>query len=209
MHRVAVCLLLVLGCDPEDEENASDGVGGTAETGTMMSSGMTSPVGDTGMDDGTSGVSTSPMTTATTLPPGTEDDGGSSTTASWPEGPPCSVQEVTQGELIDPLERGDDSYPEDVAEALEDYCGCHTINSNNQNIKWEYLKAPGGTLFLQYSDLQKGCCGGMSLGDAMAYQVVMSHSMPPGSCYFPPEPDELLSKWFTDGMPTGSTWTPP
>ena len=207
MRRVAVCLLLALGCDPDDEEEMGDGVGGTAETGAVMGTGMTSP-GDGGM--GSSGVSTSAMTTATTLPPGTDDgDGESSTGASWPEGPPCSVQEVTQGVLVDPLERGDDAYPDDVAEALEDYCGCHTLNNGGQNIKWEYLKAPGGTLFTQFSHLQNGCCGGMSLGDAMAWQVVMSHSMPPGSCYFPEEPDELLSNWFNDGLPTGSTWVPP
>lgn len=207
MRRVAVCLLLVLGCDRQDEEDMGDGVGGTADTGTVMGTGMTSP-GDGGM--GSSGVSTSTMTTATTFPPGTDDgDDEASTGPSWPEGPPCSVQEVTQGVLVDPLERGDDAYPDDVAEALEDYCGCHTINNGGQNIKWEYLKAPGGTLFTQFSHLQNGCCGGMSLGDAMAWQVVMSHSMPPGSCYFPPEPDELLSKWFNDGLPTGSTWVPP
>ena len=201
-------MVLLLGCDPEDEQ-MDEGVAGTADTGAPMTTGMTAP-GDGGMGDATSGVSTSPVTTASTSPPGTDDgDGESSTGPSWPDGPPCSVQETTQGVLVDPLERGDDAYPELVADALEDYCGCHTINNGGQNIKWEYLKAPGGTLFTTYSDLQNGCCGGMTLGDAMAWQVVMSHSMPPGSCYFPPEPDELLSKWFTDGMPTGSTFEPP
>ncbi len=198
--------LFSLGGCPSSEEPStpSGGSDTTAAAASTSSSSGESPDPSSGNVDGSD-----PVTGAvTTIMPGSSD-GGSSTTNAFPPGPGCSVQEVTEGELIDPTDRGDEAgkFPIVIADALEDYCGCHTLENNNQNIKYMFLKAPGGSLFLTYDDLCRNFGGG-TLGQAMAEQVTVSHAMPPGSCSFPDEPDELLSAWFDAGMPDGATYDP-
>ena len=163
-------------------------------------------------------VSTSMPNPSTTAPPppppppttGEDGDGSSSSSDGFPAGPTCSVQEVTEGALVDPLPKGEEPglFPTIVGEALEDYCGCHTLMNNGQNLKYMFLNAPGGTLFLEYADMGRSFGGG-TLGDAIFQQVVGNGAMPPGSCYFPEEPDAILVKWLTDGMPDGSAFVWP
>ncbi len=138
-----------------------------------------------------------------------ESDPSSSSGVPLPEGPLCSVQVVTHGALFDPLPKGESAgmFPTSVGDALEDYCGCHTLMSNAQNIEHEFLQAPGGTLFLDYADVQRSFGAG-TLGQAMADEVY-GYTMPPGSCSFPAEASAVLFKWFREGMPDGTNFTPP
>lgn len=204
--RVSVLLgfAFALGC-PASEDDATmsttSGAGDeTAQATTIIP--LPFPTDGTGNDDGGGGTA---MTTMVN-----DDAADSSTTDTFPPGPPCSVQEVTQGELVDPMTKGDalDLVPAIVGDMLEDYCGCHTLMNNGQNLKYEFLKAPGGTLFLDYDDLNRSFGGG-TLGEAMSFQVIGNHAMPPGSCAFPDEPEAILSKWFEEGMPDGATFEAP
>lgn len=126
-----------------------------------------------------------------------------------PEGPYCSVQVVTHGELTEPLPKGEEVglFPTSVGHALEDFCGCHTLMTNAQNVEHGGLKAPGNTLWLEYADLQRIVDGG-TLGQAMAEEV-LSRGMPPGSCSYPEPAADLLEKWFAEGLPDGSNFSPP
>ncbi len=148
-----------------------------------------------GTDAGSSEGSSSGSTTES---PG-DADGGGGGGGPPPLGPACSVQEVTRGDEYNPLTRGEaGQFPVEVANALEDYCGCHTLANNRQNIEWEFLRPPGNTLFLAYDDLSRSY-EGSTLGQAMA--VAVAGGMPPGSCPHPEEPLALLAAWFQEGMP--------
>lgn len=141
------------------------------------------------------GESSGSTTTAvpTTSPP--DDDGGGPPSL----GPACSVQEVTRGAEYNPLPRAEPgAFPFEVADAFEDFCGCHTLADNEQNIEWEFLRPPDATLFLTHADLSRSYDGG-TLGEAMA--TALDGGMPPGSCPHPDEPLALLAEWFAQGMP--------
>lgn len=208
--------LLVVSCVAEQDDN--DGTDGTTSA---VSTSADTEVGETpGAESSTSasvGTSTGSSTSAsgvtsaaTTLPPTDGEVGDeSSTGVPLPEGPGCSVQVVTHGELFDPLPKGEEAglFPVSVGEALEDYCGCHTLMSNAQNIEHPGLEAPGGTLFVEYADIGRPFGGG-TLGQAMADEV-FGYAMPPGSCSYPGDPAGILSKWFEEGMPDGTNFTPP
>ncbi len=210
-----LCALLVTGCVAEDVDNNDAGTTSAAASTSADTEVGEAPGSDssTGAPDGTSSgpsMSTGETSAATTLPPtdGEVGDEGSTGTP-LPEGPGCSVQVVTHGELFDPLPKGEEAglFPVSVGEALEDFCGCHTLMSNAQNIEHPGLEAPGGTLFLEYSDIGRPFGGG-TLGDAMAEEV-FGYAMPPGSCSYPSDPANILRKWFEEGMPDGSNFTPP
>jgi len=138
------------------------------------------------------------------------EDGDDSTTDPGPIGPGCSVQVVTQGALMEPLDKGEEAgkFPTIVGDALEDQCGCHTLQSNGQNIEFEFLKAPGGSLFTTLADMDRSFEGG-TLGESMSFQVIGNQAMPPGSCSFPADDEAVLSKWFNDGLPDGATFVWP
>ncbi|MGH1344539.1 MAG: hypothetical protein ACRBN8_23470 [Nannocystales bacterium] len=208
-------LLLVTSCVADGSDNGGIGTttseGGTAaETEVGETAGAESSSEGSGMS--TTGPSTASGVTsaATTMPPTDGDTGDESSTGTpLPEGPGCSVQVVTHGELFDPLPKGEDAglFPVSVGEALEDYCGCHTLMSNAQNIEHPGLEAPGGTLFLEYADIGRSFGGG-TLGQAMAEEVY-GYAMPPGSCSYPGDPAGILAKWFDEGMPDGTNFSPP
>ncbi len=208
-------VLLVASCVADGSDN--DGAVGTGST---VSTSASTEAGDTpgsasstgGSGSTSSGLSTSPGVTsaATTGPPTAGDTGEESSTGTpLPEGPGCSVQVVTHGELFDPLPKGEEAglFPVSVGEALEDYCGCHTLMSNAQNVEHTGLEAPGGSLFLEYADIGRSFGGG-TLGEAMAEEV-FGYAMPPGSCSYPGDPAGILSKWFEEGMPDGANFSPP
>lgn len=187
---------------------ATDDAPSTADSGGMMASSSDSTSG-AATDLGGPQTSDTSTSAVTTVAPETQDE-TSSTTSTFPPGPVCSVQEVSEGALLDPLDKGDEpgKFPVLVGDTLEDYCGCHTLNNNGENLKFMYLKAPGGTLWLNYDDLSRSFGGG-TLGQAMSEQVVVSKAMPPGSCSYPDEPAAVLRKWFEDGMPDGATFEYP
>ena len=204
--------MIALGCAGPDSIPGSDAssssgieVSDTAADDTPMT---TMPASTTmASDESTGGVTTMAMTDD-----GDPTDGPSSTTTTGgpPPAPGCSVQEVTEYALEDPLPKGDGAgmFPTIVGDTLEDYCGCHTLMSNDQNLKYMFLKAPGGTLFLDYSDMTRAYGAG-TLGSAIVEQVTVTHAMPPGSCYFPPDPEAVLVKWLGDGLPDGATFVYP
>lgn len=214
---VAICLALGLGCTPGGEAETDSGTDTDAATtsGPGTTRGSTSPTGSpttsgdaatasgesTDTDPSTSGSSTT-TTTTTSSPPTTsppDDDGGPP-----PLGPGCSVQVVTQGGEFDPLPRGDaGEFPAPVADVLEDYCGCHTLSDNSENIEWKFLLPPGGTLFLSYADLSRSYQGS-TLGETMG--AVTLKEMPPGSCPRPSGPLAVLTDWFEQGLPDGADY---
>ncbi len=192
---------MLLACDGSSE---GDGRGGDS-TG---NAGTTTGPAAVESSSSTSDVPV-PMTSGSTAV-GTSDGGSSSSTGKpIPDGPYCSVQVVTHGGSTDPLPKGAEPglFPPSVGDALEDYCGCHTLDSNSQNVEHEGLAAPGGSLFMTYADLSKPYKG-TTLGEALAEEV-FDFAMPPGSCSFPSAPDDLLRKWFEDGLPDGSAFVPP
>jgi hypothetical protein len=186
------------GCAASDDASSGD----SQDVGAVESTGESDDAtGSTGAGSTITTTTTSSSTSSTT------EDGSSS--GDLPEGPSCSVQVVTHGELFDPVVKGESAgvIPTSVGDALEDYCGCHTLMSNAQNLQHPFLQAPGGTLFLQYEDFLRGY-GGSSLGEACGSEV-RGYRMPVGSCPFPDSAAELLIKWFDDGMPDGATFEPP
>ncbi len=208
--------LLVASCAVDDGDEDADGSSTTAamtSTSGEMESTSTTDVSTSSPTTGTDTPTTSAGVTsaATTLPPtaGEEEGDDTSTGEPLPEGPSCSVQVTTHGELFDPLPKGEEAglFPTSVGEALEDYCGCHTLSSNAQNVHHPGLLAPGGSLFLEYADMSRGFGGG-TLGQAIAEEV-QGYAMPPGSCSYPPDPAAVLEKWFEDGLPDGANFTPP
>ncbi len=118
------------------------------------------------------------------------------------------MQLVSRGDLIDPLPKGEEAglFPTVVGDALEDFCGCHTLMSNAQNVEHAGLKPPGNSLWLEYADLQRPVGGG-TLGQAMAEEV-LDRGMPPGSCPYPEPAADVLEAWFLQGMPDGANFSP-
>lgn len=149
-----------------------------------------------------------PASTSTN-PSGPVAEESSSSGSPVPEGPPCSVEVTSHGALFDPLPRGDTPgvFPPSIADAFENSCGCHTLESNAQNMEHPGLLAPGGTLFLEYADMQRPSGGG-TFGQRLQ-QAIDDGGMPPGSCSFPSEREALLIQWFSEGMPDGSVFVPP
>lgn len=193
---------MLLACDGGEE-----GTGGGDSTGNASTT--TGPVAAESSSSSSTSGATSVATTGTTAVDPTDAESSSSTGDPIPEGPYCSVQVVTHGASTDPLPKGTEPglFPPSVGDALEDYCGCHTLDNNSQNVEHEGLAAPGGSLFLTYADLSKPYKGA-TLGEALAEEV-FDFAMPPGSCSFPSAPDDLLRKWFEDGLPDGSAFVPP
>jgi hypothetical protein len=101
---------------------------------------------------------------------------------------------------------GAGEFPAEVADSLEDMCGCHTLMNGGQQVQLPLLPAPGGTLFLQYSDMNRSFSGG-TLGQAIENQVNQL-AMPPGSCPFPGSDQDILQNWFSQGRPDGANYTP-
>lgn len=205
-----VVALLLVGCDAGDE-------GGDTEAGPASSSTSGPQEGSSGEADASAGATTLPDPTtgplpgSTSSPDPTADPTGedeSSTGEPLPEGPGCSVQVTTHGMLTDPLPRGDTEgvFPPVIADALEDWCGCHTLESNSQNVEHDGLMAPGGTLFMNYGDMSRPSGDG-TLAQALA-QAIEDYSMPPGSCSFPSDAQTLLVDWFVQGAPDGATYVP-
>lgn len=203
---VALAVTLASGCSIEasGETDQSTGVD-TDATSTSSSTGRPEPATTTGTsaaDTSTGGASSS-----TGRASSSSDDGVSSFTTTPPDddsgppplGPACSVQAATQGDQFNPLPRGNaGEFPEPIAEVLEDYCGCHTLENNRQNIEWEFLRPPGNTLFLSLDDFSRSY-GGSTLGQAMAEATLTE--MPPASCPRPLNPLTVLNEWFAAGMP--------
>lgn len=208
---------------------------GTSETSETSGVSGTDPSGSGGTDDTTPGTSTNhdssnttgngttsddsdptvptatqdPTTDSTSGPmPETSSSSEGSTTDVEPPPPSCSVEVVTHDELFDPLPRGEEAgvFPPEVAEAIEDYCGCHTLMNNSQNLEWPGLLAPAGSLILEYSDLDNPV-DGTTLGAAMQAEIA-SFAMPPGSCPWPGSAAAIFSNWFDQGMPDGANYVP-
>lgn len=217
---VAICVALGLGCSPGAEVESSTGTGTDTDPTTTASAGTTSGTtdtttsaaasddgsmpteGSTGSDASTSATTTTTTTTTPPTGPPDDDDGG----GPAPLGPGCSVQVVTQGDEFNPLSRGDvGEFPAPVADVLEDYCGCHTLADNSENIEWKFLLPPEGTLFLSYADLSRSYQGS-TLGQTMG--AVTLKDMPPGSCPRPSGPLAVLTEWFEQGLPDGANYVP-
>lgn len=191
--------LLLCGCEAENGGETPD----TGSTGSTTAADASSSSSSTSTS--TSGSTGTPSPT-TAFPP---SDESSSSGSAVPDGPPCSVEVTTHGLLYDPLPRGEEVgvFPPSIADALENSCGCHTLESNVQNVEHPGLHAPGGTLFTTFEDLQRPA-GGSTLGRALE-RAIDEGGMPPGSCSFPDERAALLAKWFADGLPDGATFEPP
>ncbi|MCX4246507.1 hypothetical protein [Paraliomyxa miuraensis] len=172
---------------PDDGSSTADGEG-TAGTGT-------------GSGDGTSTGTTGDSTT---------DPGPTTNTGGGPTSPACSVEEVTEGVVVDPLDKGSGAgqIPLSVGVVLEERCGCHTLADRTLNTKFPALLAPAGTLLLDHGDLSSPL-GGSTLGAVMESEIFTVMSMPPGSCPAIPTDDRtLLQQWFDAGMPDGATFMP-
>lgn len=196
------------GLTPDDVEPVNTilaWIAGFGPTGPGGSS--TAETGATDETTAASGDAASTGTTgdATTDPDPTTNSGGT------PGSPACSVEEVTEGEVVDPLDKGDAAgqIPLPVGVVLEERCGCHTLADRTLNTKFPALLAPAGTLWLDHDDLSSPF-GGSTLGAAMQSEIFTVMSMPPGSCPSIPADDlGLLQKWFDDGLPDGATFEPP
>lgn len=194
---------MVLGVAACLVESTTDTGEAWQETDAASSSSSSSSSGDAGSSTSSTSTSSSSSggessgsssTGAPTTSPPDDDDGGGTPSL----GPACSVQEVTRGAKYNPLPRGGGSFPFEVADAFEDYCGCHTLADNEANVEWEFLRPPEATLFLTHGDLSRSYEGG-TLGQSMA--TALRGGMPPGSCPHPDEPLALLAEWFAQGMP--------
>lgn len=197
-------MLVLVGCD-----GGSDG-DDVAES-TSSTSGVVASSSGEGAGTSTTTTGDTPQPGTTTAPDPTADpagEGSSSTGVLLPEGPSCSVQVTTHGVLTDPLPRGktEGVFHPAVADALEDWCGCHTLENNDQNVQHPGLKAPGGTLFMDFEDIGRSHGGG-TLGQSLA-QAVYDYGMPPGSCSFPSDAQALLEQWFSEGFPDGANFVP-
>ncbi len=158
-----------------------------------------SSTGGSGSADGESGSST---TTADSGDP--TDPGPTTNSGGGPSNPACSVEEVTEGVISDPLDKGDGAgqIPTVVGVVLEERCGCHTLSDRELNTKFPDLLAPGGSLFLDYGDTT-------AMGATLEDVIFGIMSMPPGSCPTIPADDRaVLDQWFSDGQPDGATFEP-
>lgn len=193
--------LMLVGCGMTgDEGGAPDSDGSTTQSGATE----TTAVGSS------SSSGALPQTGSTTTnPTGPVAEESSSSGSPVPDGPPCSVEVTSHGVLFDPLPRGDmpGVFPPSIADALENSCGCHTLESNAQNLEHTGLLAPGGTLFLEYADMHRPAGDG-TFGQRLQ-DAIDDGGMPPGSCSFPEEREALLNQWFSEGMPDGSVFVPP
>lgn len=176
-------------------------IAGLEPAGTDDGAGPTS--GLTGDDSGTPGEGSTSGTT------GGDDDptsaGPTTNSGGGPTNPVCSVVEVTEGVVSDPLDKGDGAgqIPSLVGVVLEERCGCHTLADRELNTKFPALLAPGGSLWLDYGDVT---AQGADLEDA----IFGAMNMPPGSCPAIPADDRaVLDKWFADGLPDGASFEPP
>lgn len=134
------------------------------------------------------------------------DPGPTTNTGGGPSHPACSVETVTNGSVSDPLDKGDEAgkIPLQVGVVLEERCGCHTLADRTLNVEYPALLAPADTLLLDYGDLARPV-GGTTLGELMEEAVLVTLSMPPGSCpVIPVEDLALLEQWFLDGRPDGA-----
>jgi len=192
--------MLLVGCGPSGDGDGQAGTEGS--TGEAMATEATV----TGSSR-SSGTTPGPATT-TTNPTGPAAEESSSSGSPVPDGPPCSVEVTSHGALFDPLPRGDTPgvFPPSIADALENSCGCHTLESNAQNLEHTGLLAPGGTLFLEYADMHRPAGDG-TFGQRLQ-GAIDDGGMPPGSCSFPEEREALLNQWFAEGMPDGSVFVP-
>ncbi len=181
-----------------DDATATDGSSSSTSDATTTTGGPPSgPM--TSSSSGAQGTTGDPTSGGASTSDG-DDDGGGPGSGPPSLGPDCSVQEVTRGDIYNPLPRGGaGEFPFPVADALEDYCGCHTLENNRQNIEWEFLRPPASTLFLTLGELSGGYQG-TTLGNAMAQSI--GGEMPPGSCGNPSaDAMDLLLAWFEQGMP--------
>lgn len=200
-----------MGCDSDSDDGDGSGTEADTEVATGSSSGggpstsESTSSSETGDSTSTTTGSSTSFTTSTTSTTTSMPD-GSTGDSDEPIGPGCSVQVVSAEALYDPVERGDEAFPNEVADVLEDYCGCHTLMSGGQNVEWPSLPAPGGTLFLQYSDLNRPFQGG-TLGQGIEAEVNQL-AMPPGSCRWPGAAADILDNWFAQGQPTGANYVP-
>jgi hypothetical protein len=192
-------MLAASGCStPEDTLDPAP-LNGTAADGPSDEGTSAASTGSTSIDPADTTEESASAGVAT------EEDGSS---GGLPEGPSCSVQVVTHGELFDPMLKGEEPglVPTVVGDALEDYCGCHTLMDGAQNVELPFQSAPGGTLFLRHDDFFRPYKN-TTLGEACASEV-RGFRMPTGSCPFPDSAADLLMKWFDDGMPDGATFEP-
>lgn len=197
------------GVGPEDLEPVNTilawiaGHGPSAsEGGELTSSGATASGSGGGSADGSGSGTTTGDTTETT---GSTDPGPTTNTDGGPTHPACSVETVTGGAVSDPLDKGDAAgkIPLMVGVVLEERCGCHTLADSALNVEYPALAPPPETLWLDYGDLSRPV-GGTTLGELMEEAVLVTLSMPPGSCPTIPEDDRaLLEQWFLDGRPDG------
>lgn len=195
------------GPQPEDIEHvnvilawiAGYGPAGS-EGGELTSTGSSASGSGSGTGDASGAGTTASDTTATTT-----DPGPTTNTGGGPTHPACSVETVTDGAVSDPLDKGDAAgkIPLMVGVVLEERCGCHTLADPELNVEYPALMPPPETLFVDYGDLSRSV-GGTTLGELMEEAVLVTLSMPPGSCPAIPEDDRaLLEQWFLDGRPDG------
>lgn len=201
------------GLEPDDVEHVNTilaWIAGFGPTGT--GDGDSTAAGTTADPTDASGnATTAGSGSGTTGDPTTTDPGPTSNSGGGPTSPACSVEEVTEGVVADPLDKGDGAgqIPLLVGVVLEERCGCHTLADRTLNTKFPALLAPAGTLLLDYADLSLPL-DGTTLGAVMEDEIFTVMSMPPGSCPSIPADDlAVLEKWFTDGMPDGASFVPP
>ena len=190
-ERINTILSWIAGFGPS-------GTGGDTQAGPGTDGGTTGASSGAADDGSTSGTTGSSDPTDTDPGPTTNSGGG-------PSNPACSVEEVTEGVVSDPLDKGDAAgqIPSLVGIVLEERCGCHTLADRELNTKFPALLAPGGTLFLDYGDVS-------GLGASLEDAIFGTMSMPPGSCPSIPADDQaVLAKWFMDGLPDGASFEPP
>jgi hypothetical protein len=192
VEHVNVILAWIAGFGPSGSESGETTTG-SSTTGEPTSADEASGEGTTGSD------STGPGPGPTTI------------TGGGPTNPACSVEEVTNGVVSDPLDKGDEAgkLPLVVGVVLEERCGCHTLADRTLNVEFPDLLAPADTLWLAYADLAQPL-DGSTLGAQMEDAVLGAMSMPPGSCPSIPADDlAVLEKWFLDGRPDGAAFVPP
>ncbi|MEM9454806.1 MAG: hypothetical protein AAGF11_11550 [Myxococcota bacterium] len=192
-ERINTILSWIAGFGPSGTDGETQAGGGT--DGTSGTNGASSGAADEGSTSGTTGSE----------PTSTTDPGPTTNSGGGPADPACSVEEVTEGVVSDPLDKGDAAgqIPSLVGIVLEERCGCHTLADRELNTKFPALLAPGGTLFLDYGDVS-------GLGASLEDAIFGTMSMPPGSCPSIPMDDRaVLAKWFMDGLPDGASFEPP
>lgn len=196
VEHVNTILAWIAGYGPAGSDSGEP-TAGTASEGATQGSGEGTTQGSATGDD---------TTTAPDPTQGSNDDSG-----GGPTSPACSVDEVTEGVVTDPLDKGDEAgkIPQAVGVVLEERCGCHTLADRTLNTKYPALLAPAGSLLLDYADLGQPL-DGTTLGAVMDDEIFVVMSMPPGSCPSIPADDlALLQKWFLDGLPDGAEFVPP